>query len=130
MHQRTMEVAAKAEPSSGLHRFPQVLHIIRRQRRPVQHVGPDPQRRPQRLLAPPLGNTAMIARTQHIRHGNILKDLGPREVRILQQTRRKTFVVAGFLFPHETGDEPGRGLHQDVYKRQAISIRAWCVFPS
>ena len=76
MHQRTMEVAAKAEPSSGLHRFPQVLHIIRRQRRPVQHVGPDPQRRPQRLLAPPLGNTAMIARTQHIRHGTSSKTSG------------------------------------------------------
>lgn len=41
MHQRTMEVAAKAEPSSDLHRFPQVLHVARRQRRPVQHVGPD-----------------------------------------------------------------------------------------
>lgn len=54
----------------------------------------------------------MIARTQHIRHGHILKDFGPREVRILQQARRKTFVVSGFLFSHEAGDEPGRGLHQ------------------
>ena len=54
----------------------------------------------------------MIARTQHIRHGHILKDLWPREVRILQQARRKTFVVSGFLFSHEAGDEPGRGLHQ------------------
>ena len=49
----------------------------------------------------------MVAALQHVWNSQPFKIFWPRIVRILQQTVRKTFVIARFFFAHKAGHKPG-----------------------
>src|SRR3977135_3720799 len=88
-------------------------------RQPVDEFGPTLRRALKCLVTAPAVDQGMVARAQHVGHGELTPDLWPRVAGTLEQAVRERILLSGDRVAQHAGQKPDDCLDHHQHRRFA-----------